>query len=98
MQARLRFLLGDESTCEKTVRTYYVRMANITLSIHDDLLRRGRDYARARGTSLNALVRDLLSQTVHVPDDSVDAMVDRLRNSSGDSKGMKFTREELHRY
>jgi len=73
-------------------------MANLTLSIDDDLLNRGRSYAQARGTSLNALVRKLLDDAVSRPDSSVDAMVERLRQSAGDSKGVKIVREELHRY
>jgi len=71
---------------------------NITLSIDAELLHRGRTYAKARGTSLNALVRRLLADAVSSPDASVDSMIERLRQNSGDSKGAKFTREELHRY
>lgn len=73
-------------------------MANLTLSIDDELLKRGRDYAQSRGTSLNSLVRKLLTDVVSTPDTSVDSMIERLRQSSGDSKGVKFSREELHRY
>ncbi len=73
-------------------------MANITLSIDDELLHRGRSYARARGTSLNSLVRKLLVDAVSPPDASVDAMIERLKQSTGDSKGVKFTRDDLHRY
>lgn len=73
-------------------------MANLTLSIDDDLLNRGRSYALARGTSLNTLVRELLDDAVSCPDATVDAMIERLRQSSGDSKGVKISREELHRY
>lgn len=73
-------------------------MANVTLSIPAELLKRGRSYAQARGTSLNALVRELLNETISSPDSSVDSMVERLRQSPGDSKGVKIAREELHRY
>lgn len=73
-------------------------MAKLTLSIDDELLSRGRSYARARGTRLNSLVRKLLIDAVSTPDASVDSMIERLRQSSGDSKGVKFSREELHRY
>ncbi len=73
-------------------------MANLTLSIDDELLNRGRNYAQARGTSLNSLVRKLLADAVSTPDASVDSMIERLRQSSGDSKGVKISREELHRY
>ena len=73
-------------------------MPNITLSIPEDLLKNGRRYAQTRGTSLNALVRDLLSEKVSNPADSVDSMLTRLRASTGDSKGIKIRREELHRH
>lgn len=73
-------------------------MANVTLSIPDDLLKRGRSYAKARGTSLNALVRELLDDTVSNPESAVDSMIERLKQSAGDSKGEKIHREELHRY
>jgi len=73
-------------------------MANLTLSIDEELLQRGRSYAHACGTSLNALVRKLLNDTLASPDASVDAMIERLRRSSGDSKGIKISREELHRF
>lgn len=73
-------------------------MANVTLSIPDDLLKSGRRYAQARGTSLNALVRDLLKETVSSPESAVDSMIERLRKSAGDSKGERIQREELHRY
>ena len=73
-------------------------MANVTLSIDDELLKRGRRYAQARGTSLNSLVRKLLVDAVSSPEGSIDSMIERLRQSSGDSQGRKFSREELHRY
>jgi plasmid stability protein len=36
-------------------------MANLTVTIDDELLRRARQRALARGVSVNALVRDYLS-------------------------------------
>ena len=73
-------------------------MANLTLSIDEELLKRGREYARERGTSLNHLVRALLANAVTAPDVAVDSMIDRLRQSGGNSGGLKFKREELHRH
>ena len=35
-------------------------MANLTLAVDDDLLRRARVRAAEQGTSVNAVVRDLL--------------------------------------
>lgn len=81
-----------------SIHTYPVCMANVTFSIPDDLLNRGRSYAQTRGTSLNALIRELLNQTVTNPDSAVDSMIERLKQSVGDSKGVKINREELHRY
>lgn len=39
-------------------------MKNITLSADEELLKAGRDYARAHNTSLNDLIRKLLAQAV----------------------------------
>ena len=39
-------------------------MPNVTLSIDDELLRAGRQYAQAHNETLNGLVRKLLAQTV----------------------------------
>lgn len=39
-------------------------MKNITLSIHEDLLMKSREYALKHGTSLNNLIRRLLKTTV----------------------------------
>jgi hypothetical protein len=73
-------------------------MANVTLSIPDELLKRGRSYAESRGSSLNALLRQLLRETISTPHSAVDAMIERLEKSMGDSQGVKISREELHRY
>lgn len=73
-------------------------MPNLTLSIPEDLLKNGRSYAQARGTSLNALVRELLAEKVSKPEESVDSIITRLRQSPGDSKGIRINREELHRH
>ncbi|MFN0190577.1 MAG: DUF6364 family protein [Aestuariivirga sp.] len=39
-------------------------MPNITLAIDEELLEKSREYAARKGTTLNALVRDLLDDTV----------------------------------
>jgi hypothetical protein len=73
-------------------------MKNITLSIDDDLLKQGRDYARKHNLSLNALVRRLLEHTVARKDngvfDEMFAIMDKLHVSSD---GKRWTREELYR-
>ena len=39
-------------------------MPNITISIDEKLLKIGREYAEEHHTSVNALIRNLLEQTV----------------------------------
>ncbi|MEK6230771.1 MAG: DUF6364 family protein [Luteolibacter sp.] len=73
-------------------------MPNLTLSIPEDLLKNGRSYAQSRGTSLNALVRELLTEKVSKPAETVDSIIARLRQSPGNSKSIRINREELHRH
>ncbi|MDY6832788.1 MAG: DUF6364 family protein [Thermodesulfobacteriota bacterium] len=72
-------------------------MANITISIEDDLLRAGREYARAHNTSLNAMIRQLLEKSVSKKSgqwvDECMALMDQIH---ADSKGEKWTREDLY--
>ena len=51
-------------------------MANLTLSVDDDLLSRARVRAAVQGTSVNAIVRDLI--TGFAAPDQVDAARRRL--------------------
>jgi hypothetical protein len=73
-------------------------MKNITLSIEDDVLQAGREYARIHNMSFNSLVRKLIEQTVtpkkqHWLDDTFSLM-DKVNVSS---EGQSWTREELYR-
>lgn len=71
-------------------------VANVTLSIDDDLLRKGRAYASSRGTSLNALLRSLLEELTSRSETEISEIIERLRSSPGDSKGIPFQRDELY--
>jgi len=73
-------------------------MANVTLSVDDELLARSRIHAQKRGTSLNALLRGYLEEATSKPDLAVDEMIERLKNSGGNSGGEKIERSDLHRY
>jgi hypothetical protein len=72
-------------------------MPNITLSIDEKLLEAGRLYAHEHGTTLNALVRDLLAHAVirksggRLEDSFRKA--DRLKTGS---KGLKWRREDAY--
>jgi hypothetical protein len=72
-------------------------MKNITLAIDEDLLNRGREYAKKNNTSFNALVRELVTRTVKPGTtdwlEDTFALADRANISS---KGKKWTREELY--
>ncbi|OHE66115.1 MAG: hypothetical protein A2001_11595 [Treponema sp. GWC1_61_84] len=73
-------------------------MKNITLSIDDDMLQAGREYARIHKMSFNVLVRKLIEQTVVTKKgqwlDDTFSLMDKLDVSSGTRK---WTREELYR-
>jgi len=73
-------------------------MKNITLSIDDDILQAGREYARDHNISFNVLVRRLVEQTVVKKNDSwlqdTFSLMDTVSISSGNEK---WTREELYR-
>lgn len=73
-------------------------MKNITLSIDEDILQAGREYARVHNMSFNALVRKLIEQTV-VPQKNkwltdTFSLMDKVNVSS---QGDKWTRDELYR-
>lgn len=98
MQADLSFLpnLTREAAC-----TYYVwrvSMKNITLSIDDDLLEKGREYARSHNISLNVLVRRLLEQAVvRSQSQWLDDMFRLMDKANVSSNGKRWTRDELYR-
>lgn len=73
-------------------------MKNITLSIDDDVLQAGRDYARSHNISFNVLVRKLIEQTVVSKNnrwlDDTFILMDKADASSEDRK---WSREELYR-
>lgn len=72
-------------------------MPNITISLDEPLLKSGRQYAEKHGTSVNALIRNLLEKTV--ASDSMDwvdecfALMDRANAKSG---GKRWKREDLY--
>jgi len=71
---------------------------NITLSVEDRLVEEARKLARARGTSLNQLVRDYLEGLVRPQ--KTEGYGSELRRltaeGQGRSEGWRFNRDELH--
>lgn len=75
-------------------------MANLTLNIDEDLLRRARVRALQRGTSVNALVREYLAgfageEPAREGVQAFLALADRASASSG-ARGRTWTRESAH--
>lgn len=73
-------------------------MKNITLSIDEDLLKLGREYARTHNISFNGLVRKLIEQTVQKPNTRwLDDTFEYIDNQIDSSQGISWTRDELYR-
>ena len=72
-------------------------MPNITISIEEQLLKSGRKYAEKHQTSINALIRNLLEQTVKTDStqwiEECFALMDR---ANVRSLGARWKREELY--
>jgi hypothetical protein len=76
---------------------YTVDMKNITLSLDDELLEAGREYAQRHHTTLNALVRELLVRTVLADRQGTVKEMFRLMDSApGNSRGRRWKREDLY--
>ncbi|MCB0258214.1 MAG: hypothetical protein KDE62_00600 [Calditrichaeota bacterium] len=72
-------------------------MPNITLSIDEKLLEKGREYARRQQMSLNALIRKLLEDKVQKNSiDQLEACFELMDKANATSAGVKWTREALH--
>lgn len=74
-------------------------MANLTLVIEDAVLKRARVKAAADGTSVNAVVRDHLTQWVSSNDAraaAARALVDSSKRARSRRGTRRWTRDELH--
>ena len=73
-------------------------MKNLTLSADARLIEEGRRYAADHHTTLNALIRDYLERLVARKDENwVGVCLKEMHAAKGNSKGKKWTREELYR-
>ena len=73
-------------------------MKNVTLAVEDKLLEESREYAQRHHTTLNAMVRKLLQQTV-TRSSSENWMKELFRladEAHGNSRGWKWNRDELY--
>jgi plasmid stability protein len=74
-------------------------MANLTISVDDEVLRQARIRAIEQGTSVNAVLREYLEAYAGVKPRWEEAVNDLLRLSErtiSGRGGCQWTREELH--
>jgi hypothetical protein len=74
-------------------------MANLTITVDDDLLRKARIRALEQGTSVNALLREYLEAYAGVRLIREERLKDLIRLSQTASSrrgGRSWTRDELH--
>jgi len=73
-------------------------MPNITLSMDKKLIKKSRDYAQKHGKSLNALIRELLQNTVNsnVSASTIDELIMLMDKASGNSMGKKWSRKDIY--
>lgn len=74
-------------------------MANLTIVLDDDLLRRARVRAAQLDTSVNAVLRDYLLNWVGHDEAralAIRAFTEQARQATSSSGGHRWTRDELH--
>lgn len=74
-------------------------MANLTISIDDELLRRARVRAARQGTSVNAVLREYMQSWAAGTNERTRALTSLLKRSSkarSARAGRAWTRDDLH--
>lgn len=72
-------------------------MPNITISMDEDLLKSGRTYAKKHNTSINALIRGLLEQTVKSHSHEwLEECFNAMDQANANSQGKCWKREDLY--
>jgi plasmid stability protein len=74
-------------------------MANLTIAVDDDLLRKARIRAAELGTSVNAVLRHHLEEWTRSAEErrrAVKRIVAASKRSRASSGGRKWTRDELY--
>lgn len=73
-------------------------MKNITLSIDEDTLKAGREYAEKHHISFNALIRRLIKQTIQKESGKwINEAFKLMDEAKANSEGKKWKREDLYR-
>ncbi len=71
-------------------------MKNITLSVPDELLEKGREYAREHNTSLNQMIREFLISKTSIDKKRNMELLFKYMDSVKAKSNEEWTRDELH--
>jgi plasmid stability protein len=73
-------------------------MANLTITLDDDLLKKARIRAAELGVSVNAVLRDYLAAWAGATDRprAVDSLLTRSKKARSGRGNRRWTRDELH--
>ena len=77
--------------------TYTHKMKNVTLSMPKPLIDKAREYAKKHGTTLNQMIRDLITKQINEKHESRAELIDEIRDELQlKTKNYKFNREEIY--
>lgn len=74
-------------------------MANLTITLNDELLRKARIRAAEQGTSVNAVLRQYIEEWTGLEDErrrAIEQFVAASKRSRASSASRTWTRDELH--
>jgi plasmid stability protein len=74
-------------------------MTNLTIAVEEEVLKRARIRAIEEGTSVNAVLRERLTEYAQVENRrqrAIDALLESARKSTYRGGGKRWTREEIH--
>jgi hypothetical protein len=74
-------------------------MANVTLSIDEEDLKRARIHAIEQGTSLNAIIRQFVKQYAASSEryrQITESILTHAENSTASSAGKRWSREDIY--
>jgi plasmid stability protein len=74
-------------------------VSNLTITVDDEVLKRARIRALEQGTSVNAVLRDVLEAYAGIQPEqreAVRSLLSQARASAARRGGARWSREELH--
>ena len=96
------FTAESRRTCGALISRYTARMANLTISVNDETLKRARIRAIEEGVSVNQILAKRLDEYAHGPsirirrEQAAHRFVDLSERLAGTSGGAGWSRDELY--